>query len=28
VKWGNPAYTVDGRNAVCIMVYSDHVNRW
>ena len=26
LKWGNPTYTVDGKNVACIMFYSDHVN--
>ncbi len=26
VKWGNPVYVANGKNAVCIMVYKDHVN--
>ncbi|MDV3278363.1 MAG: DUF1801 domain-containing protein [Nitrososphaerales archaeon] len=26
VKWGNPVYTVNGKNVACIMHYSDHVN--
>ena len=26
VKWGNPVYSVNGKNVACIMRYSDHVN--
>jgi hypothetical protein len=26
LKWGNPTYSVNGKNVACIMHYSDHVN--
>jgi len=26
VKWGAPTYVANGKNAVCIMIYKDHVN--
>lgn len=26
VKWGAPTYVANGKNAVCNMIYKDHVN--
>lgn len=26
LKWGDPTYSISGKNVACIMHYSDHVN--
>ena len=26
VKWGQPVYTVKGKNIICFMLFDDHVN--
>ena len=26
VKWGQPVYTANGKNIICLMLFDDHVN--